>query len=627
MSAQAPRQSPLERVKAEMNNLSQDFQKDLDSIRTAPVNELETRLHSLKNSFESRKESAIVNVETALKSSDKRIGDLERKLDEADRRAADLQNNLEAVKQQNIDLQADLEFAKRQPADLQERLKAAEKRHVDVDAHLKAATQRASTAEDELKAFKSRFKQINDMMTALGSFSEQQPTVSQPVSTSTPCFSPPDGVEERHDDSQMQDHQLQASDLDSHARNTVRHEESELLHCQSVLSEVMAERNRQYNGHFLKHVDPDAPNIRLHPDATTQSMDLDTMKEKLATGAYKSANSFKADFHLIIADCDRLNSPDSLVRNAAEELSRIFEQAWSVQRISSHQPSGSASSSQGTSNKKRKAAIENLVSTEDGHIQKRRSLAPLEQDVNHVHHVNPGTGESIIPASISPELSKDNSHGPEQTDASHVKRQITTGGRLVISATLWAVAQLVSVIKSPSTIGGHWKSLVPDEYRLTANAIPCTVEDRIIDLVRSHTRDVIILRLMPAAEADKPEFDRIFQHFLDMDRFVNVYHKGINKVENIYLIPASKGEARYPEFLSMLDLDLLPPSETEDVLFMAIVFRVHKDQQGQVLHAWDRRMKAIQDHDDNALASMRDALVRDPLPLYHTPRKFQAPSY
>lgn len=239
MSSEAPEQSPLDRAKAEANELIQKVQDDLDSIRTAPVNELEMRINSLKDSFQASQESAIVNVQTALKSSDTRIDDLEQslkaekkrttnlaidlanhkyeaetknrhltgelasqrnthdltksdlqkaknELEEASRRAADLQNDFRAVKQQNDGLQAELDLAKQQPANLEVRLKAVEQQNASLETDLRSATQRASTAEDELKAFRSRFKQITDDMTALASSSEQQSTVTKTAPSLTP---------------------------------------------------------------------------------------------------------------------------------------------------------------------------------------------------------------------------------------------------------------------------------------------------------------------------------------------------------------------------------------------------------------------------------------------------------
>lgn len=218
----------------------------------------------------------------------------------------------------------------------------------------------------------------------------------------------------------------------------------------------------------------------------------------------------------------------------------------------------------------------------------------------------------VLPSSAQ---SVDNFPSPGQTNAHQVKGQITTGPRLEIDATTSTVAQLVSSTKLPSTITGHWESLVPDNYRLTAHALPSTVEERILALVHDLSSDMIILRLLPAAEADKPEFDRVLEYFIRIHRFATVSHIGIDNAQGIYLIPASKA-ASYPRFLSTLDIDPLPPTKTEDVLFMAIIFGMAEDKQRQVRDAWDGRMKAIQNHDEGGLVSMRNTLMRNPLQIF-----------
>lgn len=80
MSSQVPHQSPLERAKAEMDTLSQDFQKGLDNLRNAPLVEYETRINSLGSTFQASQRLAINNIENSFNASDRRIQDLENNL-------------------------------------------------------------------------------------------------------------------------------------------------------------------------------------------------------------------------------------------------------------------------------------------------------------------------------------------------------------------------------------------------------------------------------------------------------------------------------------------------------------------------------------------------------------------
>jgi hypothetical protein len=676
-----------------MVELDRKFESDLDKFRTAFFKDFETHISTLKTSFKESQQS-VIDVQDALKLSDKRnrhnerdlrekkqrvttlaselsiqkreantknneaavellstkadLHTAKRALEEAKRQAASLQQDLNAarqrfsvlekdyataehkdrehlkelddVKERKIHLEAELELIRRESEYSQQRLKAAEQQNVDFKADLQATTKRASSAEDKLQAFKSRFQQINDDMAALVSSSGQRPIMTQPVSSQlvSSALAPVEegSVEKRDSGPETNDALTRPQGLDSHVSNTMSNKESDFLSCQRILAEVMDIKNWQYNQYFLKVMD----SLTLASlDAKVGPMNLGTMKEKLAKWDYASVTSFKEDFDLIIADSRRLNAPKNPIRIAAEELSKIFHQAFPAQPIPSHAYLETARSNQGTNSKKRKAETDTLVSSEDGYAQKRRSCSTTKQDTNHIQAVNPGTGGSVIPATSSSNQPQDNSHAPEEIDARRVKGKITTGTRLGIDEALSVVGQLVSVAKSPNTISGHWKSLVPDKYWLTNHARPEDVRCRYLDLTRGLDKDMIILRLTPAAEADRPGFDRICNYFFEKQRFATVSHTGIDNVENIHLVPASRA-AYYPEFFSTLDLDLLPPAQTEDVLFMAIVFCVAEDKQKQVRRAWDHRMEAIQDRDKDGLTSMRKVLVRNPLHFHWFPR-------
>lgn len=559
---------------------------------------------------------------------------------------------LEDANQKIVDLQAELEVAKRQPADLQDRLNAVEYRNADLKADLKAATQRASTAEDELKVFKTRWNQINDIMTASGSSSNHQPPAAQPTSSSQqqpsvpqpgasqqqlvvaqptsstqqqPTVARPDSpalesnqegsLDEREGALQTNDSPIRTQSLDPHVSDDMSEKEPDFPHCQSILNAVMDVKNRQFNQYFLNPVDLAAPNGHADLAETTQPLNLDTMKEKLDKGTYDSVNSFKADFELMIADCKGLFPSGSLVFIAAEQLSSIFERTWSAQRASSHQDQDTESSSQESRVKKRKAETQSPVSSEDGHIEKRRSLTPLDNDIDYVQPMNTDRVENKRSASSSSVQSNDTSNDPIADDTYAMKGQLTAGARLDIEANFEVLPRLVSVMKSPNTLPDRWESLIPDEYRLTAHAVPSTVEKRLDEVAADLSSGMAIFRLTPASDADNVEFNRIFEYFIDKQRFASVSHAGLDDVEDIYLIPISK-TASYPDSWLTLDTNLLPPAMTEDVLFMVVTFHLSEDKYTQVLKAWDDLFKAIQNPDFEGLAAIDGHLVNHQLPFF-----------
>lgn len=678
MSSPTPQQSPLERTKAEMSQLDQKIERDFRKVDMAMAigrnmfDENEARINSLRSTFQEYQKSATAHVENSLKLSDTRIHDLEdslrvekrrtvtlngelttqkvnndltdiqlkktkSELEDANRRVEvleteletatqnfdelendfgrvagskmELEDRLSAAEQRETELRAELELGGRQNAEFQERLNAVERQCVDLQADLKTARQQASTAEEELKSFEIHYNQIKAMMTDFSSPSTQKQ--AEPPLVSPLSFTPQDSVEEGHNEPQRQDHTLETSGLDSHTSTTTSDKRPEMLHCANVLHELMDSKNYKYNRFFIKPVDSAifaSLGTKLGP------VNLGTMKDKLAKGAYTSSTSFKTDFGLMIADCKRLNPTTKLAHFAAEQLSKAFEQAFSAQPNSSHQSLDIANSTKEASNRKRKAETNTGASSDGGRTQKRRSLAPLDQDTEQGQPAIPGTGGG--PTTVLPSLSpsKHNIQAPEQTNAYYVESRITAAPAFEFDAHLSTVAELVSIIRSPSTIHGDWKSMIPDK-QVFAYTAQTPVGDRISDLVRGLSSDVIILRLMPATKAAKPDFDLIFKHFIGKRRFGTVSHVGIKNVEEIYLVPLSR-EHCYPDFFSTLDFHLLPPSQTEDVLLMAIVFKVHKTKQAQVRTAWDNRMMAIRNHDNDGLVSMRDVLSRNPLHIF-----------
>lgn len=603
---------------------------DLDKLRTALMTKLENLTKSQMSAIDDANnaskvyEQRIQALESSLEAEKRRashqsrrsrvalmnLGQAKKELRESISLCEARQKLLDVAKQKNVDLQVELELAKSQPADLQKRLDAADQRNLDLQADLKAVRQRASTAEDQVKALQTRFNQVKEIMNTHDCSSEH--TQPQPASSPAPFSTPQDRMEESQHEPQTQDHPCLTSGLDSHMKSNTSDKVSDLLHCQSILDELMDVKNEQYNHYFLKTMDsPTLPSI----NARVGPMTLGAMKEKLTRGFYLSGASFKADFDTMIEDCRRLNRPRTAVRNAAERLSKIFEQMSSTQPNSTKQPPGSVSTPQETWNRKRKAASEGRVSSEDLHPPKRLLSAPLEQSANHVQTVNPGTGGSLIPALSPSDQPQDSSHSPGKTRPCHVKSQIMNATLPDLHTKLSTVAQLVSLPSSPSTITGDWKSMIPAKYELTACVGTSKVIDHISALGHGIGSDVIILRLMPTAEADKLEFDRIFKYLNRNGRFGAVNHGWLKNVEVIYLIPASKAVS-YPDFFSTLDHHLLPPKKTEDVLFMAVVFNVAADKQRQVRNAWDRRMMAIRNHGIDALASMRHVLIRSPLLIF-----------
>jgi hypothetical protein len=73
---------------------------------------------------------------------------------------------------------------------------------------------------------------------------------------------------------------------------------------------------------WVKLAIPDYPKIVKKP------MDLSTMRGKIDSGAYPTADKFRDDFKLIISNCFLYNPPGTPVHQAGVDLKKLFEEKW-----------------------------------------------------------------------------------------------------------------------------------------------------------------------------------------------------------------------------------------------------------------------------------------------------------
>lgn len=93
---------------------------------------------------------------------------------------------------------------------------------------------------------------------------------------------------------------------------------------QSVRSNFFGHRF-SYNGISLDWVKLGIPD---YPKIVKKPMDLGTMRSKLDSNAYPTAEKFRDDIKLIISNCFLYNPPDTPVHQAGLELKKLFEEKW-----------------------------------------------------------------------------------------------------------------------------------------------------------------------------------------------------------------------------------------------------------------------------------------------------------
>lgn len=647
MSSQTPGQSPLEQARAKANELHLKFQRDLDSLRTAPINEFGNRIDSLQDSVRLSQESDGHNIEQALKVSDSRIRDLENSLKAEQAHSQDVQKRLraelEAHDKQNIqlrknfdaiencrrylskeldtarkhvtDLEAQLELAKRQAADLQERLKAVEQEKVGLQGDLKNSKDQASAAETELKAFHSRLIQINGDITSLISSSKCQPDASEPASSSALSPAKQGSVRETQDGPQQNDHCVRDRSLDPHVSISMRSKESDLLQCQRIWNEIMDKDYRPFNRYFLSPLDSSTQNILTKSNAKFGPMTSGTMKEKLAKGAYTSVTSFKADFDLMIADCMKLNHPDSHVHVAAEQLSKIVERKWSAHRSSSHKSLDHVSQGEESRGHKRKASTERPDTSEDNATPKRvPGSSHLSQ--NGSQPASPAAGEDLHPALSQPGLTRLASEWRPDSGMAEWR------GKITISPFFGTVfkefdvhARAVSLVKSPSTFEAPWVELIPTKLCVQARRMPDATNDHLWALDFDKSSDKLIVKLAPSSHAEEAGFAHLCNDLLNKKRYACISHGSEGYIRSFHLIP-SVAQDVYPWCLSGLDHSvastLLPP----DTLFLVVIFRVGLPEQRLVRMAWDKLIQAVRKPEVKAIIDARGQILHHSLPIH-----------
>lgn len=636
MSSPTQEHSALEKAKAEMNAWSQETQTALDSLRTAPIAELEKRLNSLESAIKRTHESAVTSIENASQASNAYIDYLNNRLRTEEQHIIDLKNEHEDCEDlkfkydhvneqlklamfERVVAQTELEAAKRQPADLQKELADVRQQNHDLqmksdvaqkridellndfvldkqreaflEAELENAKHRASSMESEFKTFRSGFNQFNEHMDALASSSTEQPTQASPSSALAWKNNQQNKVRDRSGGPQISSCQVRSDASSPQSANSKRDEEPHLLLCKGTLEEIMNEKHRLCNQHFLEIMDPSSSNTPHAHALVKQPVNLTTMKEKLLNRAYSSADSFRADFDTMIANCRKLVPHNNTVRVAGEKLAKIFEEAWAAPRMAHLESQDRTTSNSESRGHKRKASTERPVVLKDIATPRRApDSSRLRKSITQ-----PGSlaaSEGLDSASLKPEQAHPASDWLPETGLDSWRGEITTASHLDINNSFHVTAKIASVTKSPSTFQAPWIELIPVKLCVQAMRIPSGVDDQIRQLDFDQSSDLVILRLTPCSEVEKASFDNLCDDLVSKGRYAKVSHGSDGYIRSLHLIPQSES-GRFPSCLSGLDHHLLPTTLISNMLFLVIVFRVGLPEQRLVRMAWDNLIQAV----------------------------------
>jgi hypothetical protein len=103
----------------------------------------------------------------------------------------------------------------------------------------------------------------------------------------------------------------------------------QLRFCSQILNELFSKKHENYAWPFYKPVDVVGLNLTDYYDIIKKTMDMSTVKIKLESQEYQSAQEFFDDMKLIIHNCYLYNPPSTDVVYMARKLEEVFDQRYS----------------------------------------------------------------------------------------------------------------------------------------------------------------------------------------------------------------------------------------------------------------------------------------------------------
>ncbi|CAG9772952.1 unnamed protein product [Ceutorhynchus assimilis] len=149
--------------------------------------------------------------------------------------------------------------------------------------------------------------------------------------------------------------------------------------CNEILKELFSKKHCSYAWPFYKPVDADLLGLHDYHDIIKKPMDLGTVKRKMDSREYRSAQEFAEDVRLIFTNCYKYNPSDHDVVAMARKLQDVFEVKFAkipdepLNRISGMVPNESSSSG---------SSSESSSETEDSEEERRnKQLKQLEKEL------------------------------------------------------------------------------------------------------------------------------------------------------------------------------------------------------------------------------------------------------
>ncbi|KAI4492152.1 hypothetical protein M0802_010049 [Mischocyttarus mexicanus] len=151
-----------------------------------------------------------------------------------------------------------------------------------------------------------------------------------------------------------------------------------LKSCNEILKELFSKKHSGYAWPFYKPVDAELLGLHDYHDIIKKPMDLGSVKTKMDSREYKTAQEFASDVRLIFTNCYKYNPPDHDVVAMARKLQDVFEMRYA--KIPD-EPMGSMSVMKGSSSSGSSSGSESSSDSDDSEEERTQKLVALQQEL------------------------------------------------------------------------------------------------------------------------------------------------------------------------------------------------------------------------------------------------------
>ncbi|KAG7209232.1 hypothetical protein KM043_015355 [Ampulex compressa] len=151
-----------------------------------------------------------------------------------------------------------------------------------------------------------------------------------------------------------------------------------LKSCNEILKELFSKKHSGYAWPFYKPVDAELLGLHDYHDIIKKPMDLGTVKTKMDSREYKTAQEFASDVRLIFTNCYKYNPPDHDVVAMARKLQDVFEMRYA--KIPD-EPMGGMVGMKGSSSSASSSGSESSSESDDSEEERTQKLVALQQEL------------------------------------------------------------------------------------------------------------------------------------------------------------------------------------------------------------------------------------------------------